>query len=48
MGFIEEVLDLLGGRASSHRTHVDTVVRLAARSCKTGKNPSLKFCMKAV
>ena len=40
MGFVEEVLDLLGGRASSYRSHIDIVVFLAARSFKTGRKKS--------
>ena len=43
MGFFEEILALLGSCAPFYRTHIDIMVCLAARLCKTGrKNSSLK------
>jgi hypothetical protein len=49
MGFVEEILALLGGRTPSHSIHVGIVVYLAAWSCKKGRKDSgLSFAKDAV
>jgi hypothetical protein len=48
MGIVGKVLALLGGRAPSHRTHIDIVVYLAAWSCEKGaKHSGLILAKKA-